>query len=192
MVPVCYVLSTCGAFWFSRTEPGGQDLWPYHAMGVYVQVPLWLSVFCNILFALTFLSAAMATAGLISFFLIRYQRASPNSPLLMIKTLNKREKRIIEMVSRPAWPKTMLCLIVAMAACGLLSLGVAVADCIRSYRMLSGNSTHPELTIVLVEASLATMVGGIALMSAILTWALRVYGLVIRKLGESHAAKSAN
>ena len=47
---------------------------------------------------------------------------------------------------------------------------------------------QPATVSVMSETWLALMIGGIALMSAIFMWATRSYGLVIRKLGDSHDA----
>jgi hypothetical protein len=99
--------------------------------------------------------------------------------------LTPKEMRILQKVSRPSWPKVTLWCILVIVACGVISLGIAIRDCVKLYHMVNAG-IQPATITVMSETWLALMMGGIALMSAIFIWGARSYGLLIRKLGGKH------
>ena len=100
-------------------------------------------------------------------------------------TLTPKEMRIVQKVSHPSWPKLTLWCILVIVACGVISLGIAIRDCVKLYHMVDAG-IQPATISVMSETWVSLLTGGIALMSAIFIWNTRSYGLLIRKLGTKH------
>jgi hypothetical protein len=98
-------------------------------------------------------------------------------------TLTPSERRTLERVSRSAWPKLTLYLLVVVIVCGLVSLGLAVRGCVRLSHMVTDPTVQPDYITVLQECWLALVIGSTVLVAAVFIWATRRYGLLIRKLG---------
>ena len=114
---------------------------------------------------------------------------SEASALMQIPTLTPSQRRLIEMISRSDWPGITLYGIIAIVCGGVLSLGIAVGHCIQLYRMTDTNQLKPDFITFLSEAWLALLIGSVALVSALLIWVVRSYGLLIRKLGDNYGGK---
>jgi hypothetical protein len=96
-------------------------------------------------------------------------------------TLTKKETVIIQMVSRPWWPKAMLFSILALISCGLVSLGITIMLCVKLFQMVNTN-LQPASMADFSRAWVGLLIAGMALNSFFYVWYLRKYGLLIGKL----------
>ena len=101
-------------------------------------------------------------------------------------TLTPSDRRILNRVSHPYWPRLTLFLVVVVVVCGLLAIGLAIMSCVRMFHAVSDAAIQPDITTVLSESWLSLLIGSTAWMSAIFIWITRRYGLLIRKLGGTH------
>src|SRR5690349_18921650 len=101
-------------------------------------------------------------------------------------TLTRSEKRILERVSRPTWPKFTLYLLIVIVACGVVSLVLAITGCVRLARTAAGPIPEPNYVKAWQECWLALLIASTALISSIFAWATRSYGLLIRKLRQQN------
>ena len=97
--------------------------------------------------------------------------------------LTPKEVRIVQKLSVQSWPKLTLWRLLAVVACGTISLGLAIVGCVKLYHMADAG-IQPATISVMSQTWVCVVIGSTALLSSICIWSTRRYGLLVRQLGE--------